>query len=169
MNDWLLIFAFFFIWGIIKLKEEEGFFVPLPMGTVRQMLKLAQIRKDDVLYELGSGDGRTVIEAAKSYGIKAVGIEIGHLAFAISNIRVRLSGTSNKVKLIKNDFFKEDISESTVVTFYLTPKLNEMLKPKLKKELKKGTRVVSAAHEIKGWKPVKKIKTGHFWTYFYRI
>ncbi len=167
MHNWLLIPAFFFVWGIIKLQSEEGFFVPLPMSTVRRMLKLAKIKKGDVLYDLGSGDGRTVIEASKQYGIKSVGIEQGHLIYAVSKLRLRLSKTSGKVKIIKNDMFKEDISDATVVTFYLTPKLNRMLKPKLKKELRKGTRVVSASHEMLGWTPAKKIKTGHFWTYLY--
>lgn len=169
MHDWLLIPAFFFVWGIIKLRAEEGFFVPLPMDTVRQMLKLAKIKKSDVLYDLGSGDGRTVIEAAKRYGIRAVGIECGDLIYAISKLNVRLRKMENKVKLIKNDFFKENISDATVVTFYLTPKLNRLLKLKLKRDLRRGTRVVSAAHEMPGWKPVRKIKTGHFWTYLYKI
>jgi hypothetical protein len=169
MNEWLLIPAALFLWGIIKLWRQDGFFVPLPMGTVRTMLKIAGVRKGDVLYDLGSGDGRTVIEAAKLYGIHSVGIEHGHLIYAISKLRVGLSGAGDKVKLIKGDIFKEDLRVATIVTFYLTPKLNRMLKPKLEKELKKGTRVVSAAHEMPGWTPQKKIKTGHFWTYLYKL
>ena len=169
MNEWLLIPILFFGWCALKLVRQEGFFVPLPMGTVRQMLKLARIKKGDVLYDLGSGDGRVVIEAARAYGVKAVGIESWYFAYIISKIRLKLSGVSDRVKIVKNDMFKEDLSEATVVTLYLTAKLNRLLKPKLEKELKRGTRVVSAAHEMPGWKPVQKIKTGHFWTYLYKI
>lgn len=169
MHEWLAIPAFLFIWGIIKLHRQEGFFVPLPMGTVRTMLKLAKIKEGDILYDLGSGDGRIVIEAAKRYNIRAVGIEVGNLIYAVSKLRIKLSKAGSGVKIIKNDIFKEDIGDATVVTFYLTPKLNRMLKPKLKKELKRGTRIVSASHEIPGWTPAKKIKTGHFWTYLYKI
>lgn len=168
MHEWLAIPAFFFIWGIIKLYKQEGFFVPLPMGTVRAMLKLAKIKEGDILYDLGSGDGRTVIEAAKKHGASAVGIEIGYLAHAIATLNTKIKNPG-KVRLIRNDFFKENIGDATVVMFYLTPKLNRMLKPKLKKELKRGTRIVSASHEIPGWTPAKKIKTGHFWTYLYKI
>lgn len=169
MYEWTLILGFFFVWGIIKLNAEEGFFVPLPMRTIRQMLKLARIKKGDVLYDLGSGDGRIVIEAVNQYGIRAVGIESGTLAYLISRTNVKIKRLNGHVKILNKDFFKTGIKEASVVTIYLTPKLNKMLKPKLKKELKKGTRVVSAAHEIKGWKPVKKVKTGHFWTYLYKI
>jgi hypothetical protein len=73
------------------------------------------------------------------------------------------------VKILNKDFFKENVRDADVVTIYLTPKLATMLKTKFEKELKQGARVVSAAHEIKGWTPVRKIKTGHFWTYLYKI
>ena len=169
MNDWMLIPAFFFAWGIIKISAGQAFFIPLPSNTIKRMLKLAKIKEGDVLYDLGSGDGRIVIAAARSYDIKAVGIESGTLAYIISKLRVKANKLGGRVKLINKDFFKVSIKEASVVTIYLTPKTNKLLRPKLKKELKKGTRVVSAAHEIKGWRPLKKIKTGHFWTYLYRV
>jgi predicted RNA methylase len=161
--------AFFLLWGIIKLSREEGFFIPLPMGTIRKMLKLAKIKKGDVLYDLGSGDGRIIIEAAKNYGIRTVGIERNVLLYFLSKLNVKIRGLENRVKIFNKNFFKENIREAGIVTIYLTPKLNEKLKPKFKKELRKGTRIVSAAHEIKGWKLAKKIKTGHFWSYLYKI
>jgi len=169
MNEWMFIPAFFFAWGIIKISSGQAFFIPLPMVTVREMLKLAKLKKGDVLYDLGSGDGRIVIEAAKHYGIHAVGIESGTLAYIISKLNVKLNRLSGRVKILNKDFFKADIGGASVVTIYLTPKTNRLLMPKLKKDLKKGTRIVSAAHEINAWKPLKKIKTGHFWTYLYKV
>ena len=170
-NNWLLIPAALFAWGIWKLYRQEGFFVPLPMKAVRAMLQLADVNSKDVVYDLGSGDGRIVIESVNAYDAKqAVGIEIGTLTNFLAKIRMKWKRADRKrVRLIKNDVFKEDISEATVVTFYLTPKLTKMLKSKLEKELRKGTRVVSAAHEVPGWTAVRKIKTGHFWTYLYKI
>ena len=169
MYEWILLVVLFLLWGMKKLIWEEGFFVPLPMKTVRAMLKLAQIKKSDVLYDLGSGDGRTVVEAAKKYGIRAVGIESNPLVYFASKLNVNIRGLGGSVKILREDFFKHNIKEADVVTIYLTPKLNAMLKPKFEKELRKGTRIVSASHEIKGWKPVKRVKTGHFWTYLYKI
>jgi SAM-dependent methyltransferase len=165
MNEWYIIPAFFCAWFVVKLRAEEGFFVPLPMGTVRAMLTLAKVKRGDVVYDLGSGDGRTVIEAAK-LGARAVGIEYSIPVYALSKLRVALSGVRD-VKLLRKDFFETKLNDADVVTFYLTPKLARMLGPKLKRELRKGARVVSAAHEIPGWKPAGKIKTGHFWTYLY--
>jgi len=167
MNEWYIIPAFFCAWFVVKLRAEEGFFVPLPMGTVRAMLRLAKVRRGDVVYDLGSGDGRTVIEAAK-LGAHAVGIEYSIPIYLLSKLRVALSGVHD-VKLLRKDFFETKLNDADVVTFYLTPKLARMLGPKLKRELRKGARVVSAAHEILGWKPAGKIKTGHFWTYLYVV
>jgi precorrin-6B methylase 2 len=167
MNEWYIIPAFFCAWFVVKLRAEEGFFVPLPMGTVRAMLRLAKVRRGDVVYDLGSGDGRTVIEAAK-LGARAVGIEYSIPIYVLSKLRVALSGVHD-VKLLRKDFFETKLNDADVVTFYLTPKLAKMLKAKFEKELRKGARVVSAAHEIPGWKPAGKIKTGHFWTYLYVI
>lgn len=169
MRALLAILGFFFAWGIIKLRTQEGFFVPLPMSTVREMLKLASVKNGDVLYDLGSGDGRVVVEAARRYGIHAVGVENGALLYILSKLGVKLRRLDGKIKLVNKDFFKVNIRDADVVAIYLTPKLVNQLKPKFERELKKGVRVVSAAHEIKGWKPLRKIKTGHFWTYLYKI
>lgn len=165
----LVIITLFLVWIFIKLKTERGVFVPLPMRTVRQMLEVAKIKKDDVLYDLGSGDGRVIVEAAKKYGINAVGIEKDLILYFVSRLNLKVRKLENRVKVLNKDFFNENLKAASIVTIYLTPKLNEMLKPKFKKELRKGARIVSAAHEIKGWKPVKKIKTGHFWTYLYKF
>jgi SAM-dependent methyltransferase len=167
MNEWYIIPAFFCAWFVVKLRAEEGFFVPLPMGTVRAMLRLAKVRRGDVVYDLGSGDGRTVIEAAK-LGARAVGIEYSIPIYVLSKLRVALSGVRD-VKLLRKDFFGTKLNDADVVTFYLTPKLARMLGPKLKRELRKGARVVSAAHGIPGWPLKEKIRTGHFQTYLYVI
>lgn len=167
MNEWYIIPAFFCIWFIVKLRGEEGFFVPLPMGTVRAMLKLARVKRGDVVYDLGSGDGRTVIEAAR-LGARGIGVEYSIPVHLLARLRVALSGAQG-VELVRKDFFKIRLHDADVVTFYLTPKLARMLGPKFKRELKKGTRVISAAHEIPGWRPKERIRTGHFWTYLYEM
>lgn len=167
MNEWYIIPAFFCAWFVIKLRAEDGFFVPLPMGTVRAMLRLAKVKRGETVYDLGSGDGRTVIEAAK-LGARGVGIEYSIPVHLLAMLRLAMSGISG-VKLFRKDFFKTNLKDADVVTFYLTPKLARMLGPKLKRELGRGARVVSAAHEISGWKPARKIRTGHFWTYLYKI
>lgn len=168
-NEWLLLLEIPLILGIISVATQSGFFVPLPMETVRKILKLAKIRKNDVLYDLGSGDGRVVVTAAKDYGVKAIGIEKNFLLHLLSEWNVKRHNLHGRVKLIKGDLFKQKLSDASVVVIYLTPRLNAKLKPKLERELKKGSRVISASHVFKGWKEVAKIKTGHFHSYLYQI
>lgn len=169
MEFWYLALLIPLLWVMKKLYFQEGLFIPLPMETVRKMLEIAEIMEDDILYDLGSGDGRTVIEAWKGYGIESVGIENWAPIYYVSKLRLRLSGAGDNVKILKKDIFKTDLSKATVVTMYLTPKLNAMLKNKFERELRKGTRVVSASHPMIGWEYVRKVRTGHFWTYLYRI
>jgi predicted RNA methylase len=169
MNDWLLLLLIPLLLAMSSLITQSGFFVPLPMATVRKILKCAKIRKTDVLYDLGSGDGRVVITAAKEYGIRAVGIEKNRLLAWISKLRVKRNGLEDRVKIINKNIFNTNLSDASIVVLYLTQRLNDELKPKLEKELEKGTRVLSASHIFKGWKEVKKIKTGHFYTYLYKI
>ncbi|MBI4010239.1 MAG: SAM-dependent methyltransferase [Candidatus Aenigmarchaeota archaeon] len=139
------------------------------MSTIRKILKSAEIKRSDILYDLGSGDGRIIIAAANEYGIKTVGIENNHLLYLISKWNVKRYSVSSKVKLIRGDLFRQNLSEANVVVVYLTQRMNDKLKPKLEKELRKGTRVVSADHVFKGWKEVSKIKTGHFYCHLYKI
>jgi precorrin-6B methylase 2 len=162
----LLPFLLFFLY---KLFRADAIFIPLPKRTIEQMLELAKIKKGDALYDLGCGDGRVLIFAAKKHGIKAVGIEKNPLLFRLSKRNIRKNKLENKIQLVKNDFFKEDLSKATVVLVYLSQKTNDRLKPKLEKELKKGTRIVSADHEFKRWKEIKRIKTGHFYSHLYKI
>ena len=167
--EWLLIFEIPLILGIISIATQSGFFVPLPMSTVRKILKLGEIKKNDVVYDLGSGDGRVVIAASKEYGAKAVGIEKNPVLYRISDWNTKRHGLNGKIKLIKGDIFEQNFSDADAVIVYLTPRLNAKLKPKLERELRKGSKVISASHVFKGWKEVAKIKTGHFHSYLYQI
>ena len=131
-------------------------YVPTPNGVVRRMLEIANLKPGEVLYDLGCGDGRIVIMAAKEFGAKAIGVEIREDLVKQCYKEVIRQGLENRVKIIHGDFFKVDISEADVVTLYLLTSVNEMLKPKLEKELRNGTRVVSHDFEVTGWRPTKE-------------
>lgn len=117
--------------------------------TARAMCKLAKVEKDDIVYDLGSGDGTALIIAAKEFGARGVGIEIDPLRYFISTLLLRRNRVlDDKIKIIKKNFFDVDISEASVVFVYLVPKALERLKPKLLKELKPGTLLVSFRYKI---------------------
>lgn len=116
--------------------------------TARAICKLAEISKDDIVYDLGCGDGTFIITAAKEFGAKAIGIEIEPTRFFISKIRIILNGLSSKVTVKRENFFNANLSKATVVVVYLIPKTLEKLLPKFQKELKKGTRIVSYKYPI---------------------
>ncbi|MBD1879706.1 class I SAM-dependent methyltransferase [Trichocoleus sp. DQ-A2] len=128
-------------------------YVPTPNEVVTAMLKMASVTQDDVVYDLGSGDGRLVIAAAKEFGAKGVGFEINPRLIQESNEKARLASVSDRVKFVEQDLFQTDLSEATVVTLYLLPKVNVQLRPKLLRELKPGTPVVSHQFDMKEWKP----------------
>lgn len=116
--------------------------------TASMMCKMAKISKDDIIYDLGSGEGVALITAAKKYGARGVGVEIDPLRFMQSVISVYLSGVSRKIRIVRKNFFAVDTSEATVVFMYLIPKTLARLKPKLLKELKPGTRIVTYVYKI---------------------
>jgi ubiquinone/menaquinone biosynthesis C-methylase UbiE len=133
------------------------------------MLEVAQVRKGDVLYDLGSGDGRIPIAAAKQYGIaRGVGIDINPDRIKEANANRAKAGVGNTVRFVNADLFESNLSEATVVTLYLLPTLNLKLLPKLMKELKPGTRIVSHAFDMGSWPPEQALKVGgrdvYFWT-----
>ncbi|MCD6369179.1 MAG: class I SAM-dependent methyltransferase [Thermoproteales archaeon] len=130
-------------------------FVPTPYSVARRMLELAEVKPGDVVYDLGCGDGRIIIMAAKEFGARAVGIEIRKDLVEQCLREILRLGLQDKVKIIHGDFFEVDLSEADVVTLYLLTSVNERLKPKLDRELRPGTRVVSHDFEIKGWVPKK--------------
>jgi tRNA G37 N-methylase Trm5 len=133
-------------------------YVPTPQNVVDTMLKLANIKPGDVIYDLGSGDGRIVITAAKQYGVRGVGIDINPVRVKEANENARKEGVADKVTFKKNDLFEEDIHEATVVTIYLLPSVNLKLKPKLFRELKPGTRIISHDFDMGDWKPEQRVE-----------
>lgn len=126
-------------------------FVPTPMAVVEKMLALAEVTKEDVVYDLGCGDGRIVVTAAKKYGAKGVGIDLDPRRIAESRERAKREGVTHLVHFEQQDVMKADFSQATVVTLYLLPESNELLRPLLEKQLKPGARVVSHNYEIPGW------------------
>jgi cyclopropane fatty-acyl-phospholipid synthase-like methyltransferase len=137
---------------------EEIPFVPTPIEVVDKMLELAAIKKGDVLYDLGSGDGRIVIRAAKKYGIRAVGIEMDSLLLAKARTDAKAASVSHLVEFRAEDALKADISAATVVTLYMLPWFNEAMKPNFKKMLKPGARIVAHDFGIEGWQPDVTVK-----------
>jgi len=155
----------YFLYGLAR---NEAVFIPLPQQTIDEMLRMVEISKDDVLYDLGSGDGRVLIAAAEHYAVRAVGIEKNKLLSWLSKRKIARSGLKDKAHVVNADFFKQDLSEATVVVAYLSQKINNRLEAKLRKELKEGTRILSADHTF-NFKETTKTKTGHFWTHLYII
>ena len=132
------------------------------------MLKVAKVTENDIVYDLGSGDGRIPVTAARVYGARAVGIDIDPERIAEANANAEASGVTDKVKFLNQDLFTTDFSEATVVTLYLLPSLNRKLQPKLMEELKPGTRIVSHAFDMGDWEPELKLNVGgrivYLWT-----
>jgi predicted RNA methylase len=155
----------------VQTRTPDVIFVPTPHELVDAMLKLANVTKNDVVYDLGSGDGRIPIAAAKTYGARAVGIDIDPQRIAEATENLKTSGVSG-VRFLNQDLFTTNISEATVVTLYLLPSLNLKLIPKLNKELKPGTRVVSHAFDMSSdsvqRQPIETInvngRTAYLWT-----
>ena len=128
-------------------------YIPSTQLNVDEMLRLAQVRPDDVVYDLGSGDGRIVITAAKEWGARGVGIEIDGKLVAQSRESAKREGVAGRVSFREGDVFKAELSDATVVTMYLLTSLVERLQPKLVRELKPGTRIVAHDYGFAGWKP----------------
>lgn len=159
----------FLLWILFELLRDEAPPIPLPKKTIRKMLKLTNVKKNDIVYDLGAGDGRALIIAAKEFHSKAVGVEKNRLLVWLSRWMIKKNNLQNKIKIVHDDIFKENLKDADVVLIYLSHKLTQRLKPKFEKELKKGTRIVSASHPIVGWKVLNKIRTGHFYSYLYKI
>jgi SAM-dependent methyltransferase len=151
-----------------EIKKDVPY-VPTAPETVKAMLEIANVGKDDIVYDLGCGDGRIVIAAVKDFGAKkAVGVDIDPQRIKEANENAKAAGVQDKVKFIQGDLFKQNFSEATVVTLYLLPSVNLKLRPKLIDELKPGTRVVSHDFDMGDWKPEKTQSlegdTVYFWT-----
>ncbi len=143
-------------------------YVPTPQPVVDAMLRLAKVNKNDLVYDLGCGDGRIPITAAKKYGARGVGIDIDPERIQEANENARKAGVSDRVQFRQQDLFKADFSKATVVTLYLLPDINLKLRPQLLKQLKPGTRIVSHAFDMGKWKPQKvqqvEGRTIYLWT-----
>ena len=148
-------------------RRPDVIFVPTPEDVVDEMLKVANVTGKDVLYDLGSGDGRIPITAAKKFGTRGLGIDIDPERVKEANENLKNSGVGDKVRFIQGDLFQQDLSQATVITLYLLPALNLKLRPTLLK-LKPGTRIVSHDFDMGDWKPEKTVKVGtrtvYFWT-----
>ncbi|MGZ8265473.1 MAG: SAM-dependent methyltransferase [Burkholderiales bacterium] len=150
-------------------RTPDVIFVPTPNDVVDKMLELAKVTAQDIVYDLGCGDGRIVITAAQKYGVRAVGIDIDPQRIKEATANAKAAKVTDKVKFIEGDLFEADIGEATVVTLYLLTRLNEKLKPKLLKDLKPGTRVVSHAFDMGDWAPEQKANVGASTVYLWRI
>ena len=150
-----------------QLRSPDVIYVPTPQEVVDAMLKVTKVTKNDVVYDLGCGDGRIVVAAAK-LGARGVGIDIDPQRIKEANENVAKNGVGDRVKILNQDLFTTDISPATVVTLYLLPSLNLKLRPTLWKTLKPGTRIVSHAFDMGDWKPEQTLnvegRTVYYWT-----
>lgn len=160
-----VIFAVIFMFWIFWSEIIGAGFEPTSRKLVNRMLEMARVDAGDVVYDLGSGDGRIVIEAARRFKARSVGIEADPVRYIWSRMKVVLLGLHEQVNIIWGNFFQEDISHATVVTLFLSRRANQNLKHKLQSELRPGTRVVSYFWNFKGWKPVQEDKEKHIYLY----
>ena len=180
----ILAIALFFTAGYGLFKSEPGFlyasskakeevkldvpFEPSEMEVVGEMLKISQVNKDDVVYDLGCRDGRIVITAVQKTGARGVGVDLDPQRIQESVENARRAGVAERVEFLRQDLFQTDFRQATVVMLYLWPEVNLRLRPKLLKELKPGTRVVSHSHDMGNWETDKTITAPnghkvHFW------
>jgi SAM-dependent methyltransferase len=136
-------------------------YVPTTDEAVQAMLKLADVKKTDIVYDLGCGDGRIVIAAAKTYGAHAVGIDINPMRIAEARENAKVAGVENLVRFVEGDLFEADIHEASVVTLFLLSSVNLKLRPKLLQDLKPGTRIVSNTFDMGDWKAEKEETVGN--------
>ena len=137
----------------VEVIVDGGPYVPTPGTVVDEMLKLAEVRAGDVVYDLGSGDGRLVIEAALRHGARGVGVEREAKLVELARSRALRAGVADRVRFSQDDLFNTDLRDATVLTLYLLPRLLARLAPKLEDELKPGTRIVTHDYPIEPWKP----------------
>jgi predicted RNA methylase len=150
-------------------RTPDVIYVPTPQEVVDAMLKVAQVTSKDVIYDLGSGDGRIPITAAKQFGARGIGIDMDPQRIAEANANAKVAGVTDKVKFVNQDLLTTDISDATVVTLYLLASLNRKVQPKLCKELKPGARIVSHAFDMGNTKPEQTLnvngRTIYYWTF----
>ena len=159
--------------GLRKLLQTQPapdvVFVPTPPAVVHAMLEVAKVTPDDLVIDLGSGDGRVVIAAARDFGASAMGVELDAELIEQARENAREAGVANRVQFLQQDLFQADISKATVVTLYLMPMLNLKLRPRLFRSLPPGTRVVSHAFDMGDWKPDKEFVVEGRHVYFWVV
>jgi predicted O-methyltransferase YrrM len=156
--------------GGTQLRSPDVVYVPTPHEAVDAMLKIAKVGKNDIVYDLGSGDGRIPIAAVQKYNAqRAVGIDINPVRIKEAEANLKAANVGDRVRFLNEDLFEAKIGDATVVTLYLLPSLNLKLLPKLLAEVKPGTRVVSHAFDMGSWKPQQTINAGGSTIYFWTI
>ncbi len=160
--QWLALPAML-VWGITCFAQPASMeharslapFVPSPQPIVERMLSAANLKPGETLFDLGCGDGRVLITAAKKFGAKAVGIELSPKLVEAANEEIKANHLEDQVKVIQGDLLEADLSSADVVTIYLLTHSNDKLRPNLEKYLKHGARVVSHDFQVRGWKPIR--------------
>jgi ribosomal protein L11 methylase PrmA len=148
---------------------QDVVYVPTQQAVVDAMLKLADVKKSDIVYDLGCGDGRLVITAAKTYGTKGKGIDIDPQRIKEANENAQNARVTDKVEFVLGNLFEADVSEASVVTLYLLESLNLKLRPKLLEQLKPGSRVVSNTFSMGDWVPDKVESVEGYTIYLWTI
>ncbi|PIW67800.1 SAM-dependent methyltransferase [bacterium (Candidatus Moisslbacteria) CG12_big_fil_rev_8_21_14_0_65_36_11] len=171
----IIISLAFVVFLFISLSASKGIFfgapwVPINKKSLGHLIKILNLKPEDVLYDLGSGDGRILIRAVLKYDFKkAVGIEVSGFLCFWSKFKIWIEGLGDKIFIKKGNLFKQNLSEASVVVLYLMPETSEKLKNKLKKETRPGTRIFSVAFPLIGWQPDEVIKKeGYHPIYFYK-
>jgi cyclopropane fatty-acyl-phospholipid synthase-like methyltransferase len=144
-------------------------YVPTPPAVVDAMLALAGVTASDVVYDLGSGDGRIVIEAAQRHGARGVGIELDPELIRTSTAKARTAAVADRVRFVQADIFKADLSEATVVTMYLSPATNLRIRERLRQHLRPGTRIVSHRFDMGDWKPEQERLVGDIRVFLWTV
>ena len=170
MKSLKLILAFLILGGTAQLNAQNNLdvpYVPTPTEVVEAMLNVAKVGKNDVVYDLGCGDGRIVITAAKKYGATGIGVDLNPERIKEANQNAKDNKVTDKVSFYEGNLFDFDFSKANVLTLYLLPSVNLKLKPKILNEMKPGSRVVSYAFDMGDWKPDQQLnvdgRTVYLW------
>ncbi|HIK14568.1 MAG TPA: class I SAM-dependent methyltransferase [Leptolyngbyaceae cyanobacterium M33_DOE_097] len=150
-------------------RTPDVVYVPTPPQVVDEMIRIADVKPTDVVYDLGSGDGRIVIAAAKQRGARGIGIDINPARVREATYNAKKAGVSDLVQFRQQDLFETDFSEATVVMLYLLPRLNMRLRPKLLRDLKPGTRIVSHSFDMGNWKPDQVVEVDGRMVYYWVV
>jgi SAM-dependent methyltransferase len=140
------------------LRAPDVRYEPTPMEVVHAMLRLAKVTASDVVYDLGCGDGRIVITAARQFGARGVCVDIDPLRITESRENAHHANVTDRIRFLNEDLFVTDVGDATVVTLFLSPELNLAVRPKLQRELKRGARIVSYWHQMGDWKPQETVR-----------